>query len=386
MTQSGHQDFYFRYNISGSLYSLFGCQIDSIKFNGHDFNFTSPKSFMYNFTFNQAFVYACQIDSKLYPWLLQLYGQSYVSPSDSSDSPVEPRSEPESGDENEDDDASSSGLTTVNYFFKRDRNGTWKSHTFANFTDDEYQKIEHKEGQDKEDDEYICNLTSSGFSAALGYVYKESGSTSSILPSQLYSYLGESDKQHKYVSGSVSQEYSVSKFSSGTGSHSFEITLKGMFSGVDESSKSSKSSKSSEKSFTYGTENASTVTRTDIKLKEESSADIGSESGSASSCKANQSNVVVQPSGSDETASTSKSAIGSGGRSGSVQASGGSQPSKQSSSNSSSSSGTSEISTSSSEPSYQSKSSSNITGIVCGAVFGSVGLIGTGVLIYKCIR
>ncbi|KAK2197117.1 hypothetical protein BdWA1_000116 [Babesia duncani] len=341
-----HEDVYFNYMISGTNYTFRGFQIVKFNFNSEEYKFECNKEFMYKFRLENVTVYACKIGSDLKPWLLQLYGYYYDSSSPGSSDSPEPVS---SGDV--DPSSSLAGLTSFNYFFKRDGKN-WKSLTFANFTDKQYQKI----GQDQggEDDEYISNLKKSGFSAASGYV--SSGSTSSIQPNKLPDYLSESDKKHTYVSGSVSEEYSVSKFSSGTGSHKFEITLKGMFSGVDESSRSSGLSKSSNlKTVTYHTETESTATRTEIKLKSQPSADIVS--GTETSCKA----TVT------EQATESSPVGGTGGLKSP-------QPPQISSGP-----------TGSKVSPIASKFSSNTTPIVCGALFGSGGLIGGGILIYKCI-
>ncbi|KAK2197135.1 hypothetical protein BdWA1_000134 [Babesia duncani] len=348
-----HEDVYFTYMISGTNYTFRGFQIVKFNFNSEEYGFECNKEFMHKFQLQEANLYACKDGSnKLYPWLLQLYG-NYIDPS-SHGSP----SEFEHVSTGLSDPSSSlPGLTSFNYFFKRDGKN-WKSLTFANFTDEKYQKIESI-GQDQSgEEEFISQLKKLGFSAASGYVYKESGYASAIEPSQLYSYLGESDKKHTYVSGSVSEEYSVSKFSSGTESHSFEITFKGEVFEVDESSRSS------EKTVTYGTENGSTATRTQISEKSQPSADIVS--GTETSCKAT---VTEQP-------TKSSAAVGTGGTNG--ESGSGEQVTQEGStgvSSPSSSSGTSE----------KSISSSNLPAIVCSAVFGSGGLIGGGILIYKCI-
>ncbi|KAK2197858.1 hypothetical protein BdWA1_000861 [Babesia duncani] len=348
---SNHEDVYFNYMFDptpdlGVIY-----QIDKFKLNTTDYRFECDKTFM-SVNPSSVIVYACKVDSDLKPWLLQLV----VNDNDSG---------------------------YRNYFFKRENN-LFKIHEFTqSLTDSSGGSIEHKENEGtKSSLKTFTSLQSSGASAAKYYEFKPSGSSGSSIIQRynLASYLGESDKKHKNVSGS--EEYSVISFSSGSDeSHTFDITFKGRLKNKSGSQEQEKTS-----IFESSSENTSK-----LKPKGQPTSDIVS--GSGSSCKAKQTEETVQseggsgPSGSNGPSGESggSGSGGSGGGSGSNEQPSGSQDSGLQGSKEASS-GTSEISTSPSEPSYQSKSSSNITGIVCGAVFGLVGLIGTGILIYKCIR
>ncbi|KAK2194336.1 uncharacterized protein BdWA1_004200 [Babesia duncani] len=211
--------------VCGSLVGL--ATLENLPFNDHDFTFESNEAFM-SVNPNQVVVYACQIGSDFHPWLLQLVI----------------------------DDNSN----YRNYFFKLVKeDDVFKTHKFSSLTVPSGSgSIQHKQNEDNleaysslNSDQslkaYISQLQKSA-SAASGYVYKSyyGSSSSEIQPKNLASYLGDSDKQHKYVSGSGSEEYSVTSFSSGSDSGSvpsFEITLKGR--------QTKKSGGSSEESFTY---------------------------------------------------------------------------------------------------------------------------------------
>ncbi|KAK2195908.1 hypothetical protein BdWA1_002506 [Babesia duncani] len=395
---SGHSgDFYFHYNITGVLSPLFGCQIVKFSFNGQEYKFECNKEFMYEFRFCQAFVYACKVGSdKFHPWLLQLVGLSYVSPFDSP--------------------SDSSDQSTVNYFFKRDENN-WKSLTFTKSLTAKDGSTEHKQNEDNLDQQlesntelkkYFESLKKSA-SAAMGYVYKKSDTSHGleIQPSDLLSYFGQSDKQHKYGSESVSQDYEVSKFTSysGSGKHSFEIIFKGR-----QKNKSTGKEQEVTNIFKSSTEDTSKLTQKSEAITTTVSEDL---SGSESSCKANQA---------EQGGSNGRDGGGTGQSEGSEKGSGGSVlPSTEDSQESSkgvshedseqteetfesapsSGGGTEEANTAQNSPKASqdseqpstgvssspaaSKSSPNLPGIVCGAVFGSGGLIGGGILIYKCI-
>ncbi|KAK2194787.1 uncharacterized protein BdWA1_003738 [Babesia duncani] len=214
MTGQHEGDFYFQYMFESS--SEFTTDdvslIDSFKFNEVEYYPGCKLKFM-SVKAEQVVVYACKVDSNFHPWLLQLLGYYY--------------------------DSSSTGYR--NYFFKFDGN-VFKIHKFEKLTVPSGGSIERKQNEDNleaysslNSDQslkaYISNLKSSGGSAATYYVYKSyyGSSSSEIEPDNLASYLqGESDKQHKYGSESVSQDYEVTSFSSYSGSvPSFEITLKG---------------------------------------------------------------------------------------------------------------------------------------------------------------
>ncbi|KAK2197707.1 hypothetical protein BdWA1_000710 [Babesia duncani] len=213
---SDHKDVYFQYSFAKSIYPNFEVlQIDSFKFNNQVFNFESNKAFIYRLRLENVIVYACKDGEQCFkPWLLHLVGFYY----DNS-----------SPDENDDVNGN---LIRYNYFFKRDGNGTWKSHTFTQSITVKsgsrdtfiYNKIESKPDQEK--GEYISQLRKLGATAACGYESRVNADSYGYQfdPDKLVSYFGESNK-HKNVSGS--EEYSVTSFNvySGT-APKFEITLK----------------------------------------------------------------------------------------------------------------------------------------------------------------
>ncbi|KAK2197207.1 hypothetical protein BdWA1_000206 [Babesia duncani] len=241
---SNHEDVYFQYSFVGSFSLEEVFKIDKIKFNNEEHNFESNEGFM-SVNPLSVYVYVCKVDSDFHPWLLQLVGLD-TGPSSPG---LSPSSEPESlssDSSSEDDDFDSSLPTTVNYFFKLDKNGTWKNHQFTeDLTDSKgtgsIQKFEDSQAKNKLN---TFKSVSGLSSASPAYYYKltNSGSSSGqssgsfeIQPSNLASYLkGESDKQHKYgsVSGSGSEDYEVTSFTKFSGSvPSFEIMLKGIENG-----------------------------------------------------------------------------------------------------------------------------------------------------------
>ncbi|KAK2194749.1 hypothetical protein BdWA1_002494 [Babesia duncani] len=442
-----HSDVYFQYNLSGTLYPITGCQIVSFKFNEQEYKFECNVGFMYEFRFEQVVVYACKVDSdKLYPWLLQLIGLGSDLSLILDEVADDQEDQDEEEDEDFDEDLSSSVPTQSNYFFKLDEDGTWKNHMFTQSlevqdeSDESGGSIEPKQNEDNLEaypslkskpslNTYIESLQKSGASAATYYVYKESYSSlaSEIDPKNLASYLGESDKKHTYVSVSASQDYEVSSFTkfSGGSVPKFEITLKGLKSELSELSESGEYIlKSVRHVYESGSTQIGGISQ--LTSKEESTEDIGSES--ESSC---QSSKTVQPSGSASVSAGGRDGGGTGQSEGGEKRSGGSgrsggrsgsngengeQSGKISStesagsngekretgeSGSTSGSGTEEANTAQNSPKASqdseqpstgvsfspaaSKSSPNLPGIVCGAVFGSGGLIGGGILIYKCI-
>ncbi|KAK2197569.1 hypothetical protein BdWA1_000571 [Babesia duncani] len=211
---TGHQgDVYFEYSFSTSNIPNFEVlQIYSFKFNGEEYAFKSNKEFIYRIRLENVIVYACKDGEQCFkPWLLHLVGFYY---DDSSDEDV--------------------NLIRYNYFFKRDGNGTWKSHTFTQSITVKsgsrdtfiYNKIESKPDQEKDEkNEYISKLKASGFSPACGYELRVPANSTGyeIDPDKLALYL-QGDKKHKYGS----QDYVVTSFSSYYGTASkFEMTLKG---------------------------------------------------------------------------------------------------------------------------------------------------------------
>ncbi|KAK2194748.1 hypothetical protein BdWA1_002493 [Babesia duncani] len=354
MTESNQHegDFYFQYMFESSSEFTTDdvCLIDSFKFNeveyypGCELKFMSVKA-------DQVVVYACKDNSnKFHPWLLQLVVND------------------------------NSGYR--NYFFKREDGNVFKNHEFSNLTDSSGGSIEHKEDEQAKSSLKTTFKELSSASAASYYEFTNSSSSSSIIQRyNLASYLGESDRKHTYVSGSESEEYVVTSFSSYSGSNpNFEITFKYR-----------KKTKSGGMSVTYESKNENP---SKISPKGEPSTGIVFGSGSGSSCQANQAVVSGGGSGPGSSGGSPQSQESS-----SQDSEGGSKgdssPGSSSHQDSSSSgSGVSvqggeqasqEVSSSSPGSSEKSKSSPNVYGIVCGAVFGSGGLIGGGILIYKCI-
>ncbi|KAK2197118.1 hypothetical protein BdWA1_000117 [Babesia duncani] len=329
-----HEDVYFKYIISGGDINhddIF--RIDKFTLNQVEYKFESDKTFMYGRPYIVS-VYACKGDEqKFKPWLLQVIGNYYDN---------------------------SSNQIYRNYFFEFEDGKNWKNKTFISLNvpsgSGQLGKIELKEDTQAKNKltkfKSVSGLSSA--SPASGYVYKESGSTSSssvILPSQLASYLGQSDKKNNHTHSD--QSYTFTSVSSESVENiSFAITIK------------RRPNKETEKTVIYELKSGSTSfltqkgSTTTTNLSEDGS-------GSGSSCNVT---VTEQAGGSTESVGGSESPQ-------QVTQEASSQASEKPSPSPSPSSGTSE----------KSQSSSNLPAIVCGAVFGSGGLIGGGILIYKCI-
>ncbi|KAK2197999.1 hypothetical protein BdWA1_001003 [Babesia duncani] len=337
---TGHQDVYFKYMFDSTPSLGLIYQIDTFTFNENDYQFECDKAFM-NVNPSSVIVYACKEGDTFKPWLLQLYGHySNVS---------------------------------CNYFFKRDENNVFKNHQFESLTvpsgSGQSGSIEPKQDEGtKSSLNDFTSLKASGLSdasAAKYYEFKESSGRSSIIqPDNLASYLqGESDKIHKYVSGS--EDYVVTSFSSGSGDNpKFEITFKGR-------QKNKSGSQEQEKTVTYYTDGSSSI------INQKGQPSTTNLSGSGSSCQANQAKKAVVSSGTD-------GGSGSGGSPQSQEAS--SQDSDETVAVEGSPGSTEAGPAGSTGSPEKSQSSSNLPWIVGGTVIGSVGLIGTGILIYKCIR
>ncbi|KAK2197116.1 hypothetical protein BdWA1_000115 [Babesia duncani] len=313
---SGHEDVYFKYMFDGGDINhtdIF--RIDKFKLNQEECKFESDKTFMYGRPYI-VFVYACKNGENFKPWLLQVVGNYYDN---------------------------SSNQIYRNYFFEPEEN-VWKNKTFMSLnvpSGSSDGSIELKQNEEAKDTlkKTFKALQSSDVSLALGYEYKNSsGSTSSIDPDKLASYLSESDKNH---STSEWTEFKFESLSSGSVENiSFEITIK------------RRPNKETENTVIYELKKGST---SQIKPKSQPSADIVS--GTETACKA----TVT------EQATESSPVGGTGGLKSP-------QPPQISSGP-----------TGSKVSPIASKFSSNTTPIVCGALFGSGGLIGGGILIYKCI-
>ncbi|KAK2198160.1 hypothetical protein BdWA1_001169 [Babesia duncani] len=388
MTESEHQDVYFSYILPNDI--SFGqiYHINAFTFNQKVYKFKCNEAYMSG-TPKKVTVYACKEDEKnVKPWLLQVVGC----------------------------DTNKSAEAYLNYFFKPDENIS-KIHEFTNLKVTDGQSFQLKQdSQAKSLSENTFSFYISEASHSSYYEFKESDKDSEIEPDKLGLYLMISqDEKHK----NNDQEHFVSSISSGSGKHSFEITLKGLTAAKQEVTVTynvedasgfkvnltQKGSPTTKDLSSHGLtcENAniridgpvySDVSNGRVQGSKHSNPQQTSTGGLQEAQQPADGSPGSQPSGSSDASRSSITSSlknqsppssSSPGRPGSVGGGGIGGPAPG---------GTGEHMDSNVQPPQEHGKvsadeypdpSSNIPAIVCGALFGSGGLIGTGYFIYQRI-